>query len=202
MGDNRMNQRKISKHLLLCLVALALFLCTAFYFAKMAAWNMYTATGMAAYKQGQYALAEKDFSAAVDEAEKFGPQDMRLGMSLNSLVEVYRAEGKDAEAEKLYNRFLQIYEKTLWQKALSSNNLGVAGGLNQLAGTYSAQGKYAEAEKLYNRALEMNEKSLGPNNPRVASILNNLAGLYRAQWKYAEAEKLEARAKAIRAKPH
>ncbi len=38
-----------------------------------------------AYQQGNYPEAEKQFSAALKEAEGFGPQDPRLATSLNNL---------------------------------------------------------------------------------------------------------------------
>ncbi len=41
---------------------------------------------IAAYHQGNYPEAERQFAAAVNEAEEFGPQDPRLADALNSLA--------------------------------------------------------------------------------------------------------------------
>ena len=60
-----------------------------------------------------YPEAEKQWSAALKEAEGFGPQDPRLATTLNNLGEVYRAQGRYAEAEPLYKRALAIREKAL-----------------------------------------------------------------------------------------
>ncbi len=46
------------------------------------------------------------------EAEGFGPQAPRLARSLNDLANLYRAQGKYAEAESLLKRSLTIWEKT------------------------------------------------------------------------------------------
>ena len=46
-----------------------------------------------------YPEAEKQWSAALKEAEGFGPQDPRLATTLNNLGEVYRAQAKYAKGE-------------------------------------------------------------------------------------------------------
>jgi len=76
-------------------------------------WESYIQAGEAAYKQGNYAEAEKQFLAALQVAEKFGPEVPRLATSLRNLAELYRAQGKYAEAEPLLRRALAISEKAL-----------------------------------------------------------------------------------------
>ena len=108
-----------------------------------------------------------------------------VGIRLNNLAGLYRAQGRYAEAEPLYKRALAISEK-----ALGPEHPDVGTSLNNLAVLYQAQGRYAEAEPLYKRALAIDEKALGPEHPDVATSLNNLAVLYGAQGRYAEAEPL------------
>ncbi len=60
-----------------------------------------------------YPEAEKQWSAALKEAEGFGPQDPRLATTLNNLAGLYQAQGRYAEAEPLYKRALAIIEKAL-----------------------------------------------------------------------------------------
>ena len=64
----------------------------------------YTDAGTRAYEQGHYAEAEKQWIAALEEAEKFGPQDPRLATSLNSLAFLYHAQGQYGQAEPLFKR--------------------------------------------------------------------------------------------------
>ena len=167
----------------------------SFVFLVIMPWTTYSDAGREAYEQGHYAEAEKQWMAALKEAEKFGQQDRRLAhvaTSLNNLAELYHKQGKYAEAEPLYKRALAVAEK-----ALGPDHPEVATSLNNLAEFYRAQGKYAEAEPLRKRALAIREKALGPDHPEVATSLNNLAEFYRAQGKYAEAEPLYKRALAI-----
>ncbi len=100
-----------------------------------------------------------------------------------------------AEAEPLYRRALDIYEK-----ALGVEHPDVVTSLNSLAVLYLNQGKYGEAEPLLKRSLAVREKALGAEHPDVADSLNNLAALYRAQGRYTEAEPLFLRALAIQEK--
>ncbi len=148
--------------------------------------------GNEAYQRGNYAEAVAQFEAALREAEKFGSVDLRLATSLNSLALLYRAQGRYAEAEPLYQRSLGIREKSL-----GAEHPDVAQSLNNLAELYRVQGRYAEAEPLYQRSLAILEKVLEPGHPHVARSFNNLAVLYRAQGRYAEAELLYKRALAI-----
>jgi tetratricopeptide (TPR) repeat protein len=112
-----------------------------------------------------------------------------VGIALNNLAEVYRAQGQYTQAEPLLQRALTISEQ-----ALGPQHPQVAMGLNNLAGLYQAQGRYAEASSLYQRALTIWEQALGPQHPQVAAGLNNLAGLYENQGRYAAAEPLYQRA--------
>ena len=74
-------------------------------------WKKYNQAGIAAYRQGNYTEAVKQLEAALKEAEQFGERDPRLGSSLNNLAELYRAQGRYAEAHPLYKRSLAILEK-------------------------------------------------------------------------------------------
>ena len=92
-------------------------LCMAsFAVAQDTAWEKYMKAGTEALERGQYVEAEKQFKAAVKEAEKFGAQDSSLGISLLALVAVYKAEGRDAEVEPLLKRSLASLEKAWGQE--------------------------------------------------------------------------------------
>ena len=73
----------------LCLNFLSVFL-----FAQEGLWEKYIAAGENAYKQADYAEAEKLYLAALKEAEDFGVEDTRLATSLNNLADLYRLQGK------------------------------------------------------------------------------------------------------------
>ncbi len=158
-------------------------------------WKKHMDAALEAHRQGHYGDAEKLMEAALKEAERFGPEDLRLGTTLNNLAELYRDQGKYAEAEPLYKRSLVIVVKVLGPEHPYS-----ATSLNSLGQLYHQQGKYGAAESLYKRSRVIIEKALGPEHPTVATSLENYAMLLRKTNRDAEAARLEGRAKAIRAK--
>jgi tetratricopeptide (TPR) repeat protein len=155
-------------------------------------WDSHIDEGSKAYSEQDFEEAEKQYLAAIKEAEKFGPQDSRLITSLDSLASVYEAQRKWVEAEPLYQRTLALQENLL-----GLEHPEVADNLNNLAIVYKAQGKYSEAEPLYKRALAIREKANGPDHPDIADGLENLAMVYKTEGKYREAEALYTRELAI-----
>lgn len=141
------------------------------------------------------AEAETTLRAALEEAEKFGPDDPRLAERLLDLAGLYRAHGEYAEAEPLYLRALGIQER-----ALGSEHPRLAASLDALAAVYGTQGQHAHAEPLYRRALAIREKALGLEHPDVARSLDSYAALLRRMSRGTEATLMGARATAIRAK--
>ncbi len=118
------------------------------------AWERYNQAGMEAYQQGNYAEAEKQWLAALQEAENFGPEDPRLATSLFALGSLYHAQGKYAEAEPLYQRSLAILEK-----ALGPEHPNVANGLENYAGLLRQTGREDEAAEMEARAKAIREKN-------------------------------------------
>jgi tetratricopeptide (TPR) repeat protein len=155
-------------------------------------WKELDQAGAKALAEGRPIDAEKNWKSALQLAERFGPDDGRLTISLNNLAEFYQNEGKYTEAEPLRKRALALMEKIL-----GPEHPLVVQGLYSLATLYWAQGKYADAEPLSKKSLAIVEKVLGPDNADVAASLNNLATLYQVQGKYGDAEPLHRRSLAI-----
>ncbi len=110
-------------------------------------WESYMAAGAEAYQQDNYPEAEKQWAAAVMEAEGFGPQDPRAATSLNNLAAVYHLQGKYAEAEPLYKRSLAIREKSL-----GPGHPLVAQSLENYAALLRKTGRSDEATEMEARA--------------------------------------------------
>ena len=123
------------------------------------------------------------------EAEKFGPEDRRLAVTLNELAALYHASLRFSEAEPLYRRALGIWEKF-------PDCLEQATALSNLARLCLDRGNYAEVESLSTRALAISQ-SLAPKHPEVAHSLNNLADVHTLQGRYAAAELLYRQALSI-----
>ena len=149
--------------------------------------------GQMARTMGEYQQAEEWLEHLLAIWEQEGEEDEALALALNDLAVVYNSQGRYEEAEPLYKRSLEI-----WEKALGKEHPHVAATLNNLAELYRTQGRYEEAEPLYKRSLEIWEKALGKEHPHVAAALNNLAALYYKQGRYEEAEPLYKRSLEIR----
>ncbi len=105
--------------------------------------------------------------------------------AFHNLGDLYADQGKMAEAEKMYQRALEGYEK-----AWGPEHTSILDTVNNLGLLYADQGKMAEAEKMYQRALEGKEKAWGPEHTSTLTTVNNLGILYADQGKLAEAEKM------------
>ena len=108
--------------------------------------------------------------------------------SLNNLAELYRAQGRYADAEPLYKRV--IGDKG---KSLGPDHPDVATSLNNLAESVPSPRSLCRCRAVVQAVAGDMRKSLGPDHPDVATSLNNLAVLYRHQGRYADAEPLYKR---------
>ncbi len=101
--------------------------------------------------------------------------------------------GKPNEAEPLYQRALNLWEKTLGPECEE-----VAGCCSNLAIVYLEQRRFEEAEPLFKRALAIREKVLGADHPEVVQQSHSiLASHYFASGNPAEAKRLTQRASEI-----
>jgi tetratricopeptide (TPR) repeat protein len=120
----------------------------------------------------EQATTAKNLSAAIDYAKRgLAIQEKALGLehpdvatSLINLADLYRVQGRTADAEPLFHRALAIAEK-----ALGPAHPSVALSLNNLAAQFWAQGRYADAEPLYRRAYRIALTAGSPGSSRAAS---------------------------------
>ena len=84
------------------------------------------------------------------------------------MAELYRAQGRYAEAEPLARRALALLEA-----AFGSHHPDVTKALNILALVHVAQGQHAAAEPLFLRVFASREGALGPGHPHVAVSLGD-----------------------------
>jgi tetratricopeptide (TPR) repeat protein len=114
--------------------------------------------------------------------------DNGIEWAYHTLGDLYSDQGKPVEAEQIYQRALQGYEKAWGPEHTSTldtvNNLGLL---------YADQGKLAEAE-MHQRALQGYEKAWGPEHTSTLDTVNNLGLLYKSQGKLVEAEQMYQRA--------
>jgi tetratricopeptide (TPR) repeat protein len=113
-------------------------------------WRLQNDNAAGALQQGRYSEAASLFLAAVQQAQKFGTQDVRLAESLNGLAQAYRYQQNHAAAEPRARQSLAILER-----APGPSHGAVIPSLVNIAGITAATGRYAEAEQVYRRVLSL-----------------------------------------------
>lgn len=170
-------------------------MCSASAFGQSIFVEQQIQAGQQAAAQGQHADAARLFALAVQEAEKSGKDDERLGASLTGLGLAYSAQRKFTEAEAILQRAATVKENVL-----GPDHPDFARALLDLGTLYRLKNEHEKAEPPIRRAVAILERALGPEHPEVAGNLTNLGGRLRDQGKFAEAEPILKRALAIREK--
>lgn len=148
-------------------------------------WKTWRDGGLHAWQEGRLRVAEQLLIAAMEQAEKFGLDDVKVASTANDLAIVYATAGQIMEAEVYFHRALEIGERRLEPDhpiiGVATQNLGIL---------YVRQQKYLGAETLLTRALEINVRRFGVIHPHTASAIESLSSLFAVQGKMAEAERL------------
>ena len=147
-----------------------------------APWKASIVQAFEAAGKNDLATAEQLFLKALRQAEEFGQQDARVGITLNSLGLIYREERKYSEAEAAYRRGLAIVERAY------PNSLDVANVEFNIASIMLDEGHSAEAMPTIDKALVIYEKLLGGSSLKTAATLCLKGDVYRLTKRYAEAE--------------
>ncbi len=132
-------------------------------------WQKQVLNGMRASSENNLAQAETFFLRTVHEPEAFGPQDPRLGSSLNSLGLVYHSRGKYRDAERVYLRGIKIFLLVYGPKSLDLANISM-----NLGTAYFDDGLYARGEPYFRNAWWIFNQSLGPDSVKTAHAIFDL----------------------------
>ncbi len=111
--------------------------------ANEASWQRYVQSGQLALQQGRHERAEKQFMAALEDAEAMGERNPRLAITLNLLGEACRIQGKFLKAEPLFQRAL-----TLGEQSLGKENPEFTKIVKNYAKLHRAQGMESKADQL------------------------------------------------------
>ncbi|GMU56926.1 MAG: hypothetical protein AMXMBFR33_60720 [Candidatus Xenobia bacterium] len=155
--------------------------------ARTRLWLKICQEGQKFFQEGSYVEAEQYFQSALEQSRFLN--EVQQATSKNNLAELYRVQGRYADAEPLYHESLALREQFLGE-----HHPHVGGSLNNLANLCYAQGRYTRARVLYRKALTVWERSLPESDLRIAVCLNNLAVIYRIQSKFPQSESLYKRA--------
>jgi tetratricopeptide (TPR) repeat protein len=152
-----------------------------------AAWDAHTRRGGDLEKDGRYADAAREFSAAVQDADA-----AHLPIALDNLGVAYRELGNYPEAERCYRRAIALLDA-----AEPARPLDLATALQNLGALRLVQGRPSQAEPLYRRAYALRVDALGPQAALVGMTLHGLAETAHERRRYDEAEDLYRRASVI-----
>jgi tetratricopeptide (TPR) repeat protein len=144
--------------------------------------------GESLYEQGRYLESAEAYRIVA----RLRPDDTLV---LNNLGLSLTGAGRQAEAEPVFRRALEIREKTF-----GPEHPGVSISLNNLGMLLYAKHDLDAAEQLFRRAGGIDEKVLGPESTLLATDLNNLAVVLLNKGDLAGAEPPCRRALQIRYK--
>ena len=145
--------------------------------------------------QGRYGKAVSLYEEALGIYERtLEPDDKTIWWTMQKLIPLYYAEGRQVEADSLSNRARIVHLNDMLTESVSTNlengPFATQGAWihSALALTYIEQGRLGEAEASLDRAMEIYERVRGPDHIETAWGLNNQADLYRRQRRYDDAE--------------
>ena len=141
-------------------------------------------------KESRFDKAAPIYARLLQNVESLDKKKQEQAVGLNSVAAFYRDKGDFAEAEKLCQRAVKIWETDV-KKLKDANYAGLLAGL---ARVYKEEGRYKEAEPLCEKALDIKQAALGPDHQDVAATLASLGGLYRKEGKYKQSEAAYRRA--------
>jgi tetratricopeptide (TPR) repeat protein len=134
----------------------------------------YIESGLA-WPNPQFAKAEKEYLAALAQAQSFPAGDLRTAKTLGALATVYMEEGRYADAESKGNQKIAIIAA-----AIKPDDRRLGTDLIHLALIYDSENKTEQAAPIRERSLGILKNS-GGVDPRVISDLESHVGpLHRA----------------------
>jgi len=155
-------------------------------------WEHLVGEALHAAATQDYPKSEQAAVKALHEAENFGPANIRVGSTLNTLGLVYRAEKKYSESEAAYRRALVIME------AVYGESIDVGNVNFNIASVMFDHGRQADALPNLSRALAIYEKLFGDGSLKTAAALCMEGDAYRLMKRYPEAETVLRRCADIR----
>lgn len=127
--------------------------------------------GDEAYKKGNYAEAERQYRANLEDAQSYGPQE-QIPTAFHYLANVYNARQQFAEAEQAYQQEIAAAEK-IW----GEGRPGTLHALTDIALFYLDQNRLADAEKFNRKALAIGEKGVGRDYESAVELAKTIDGM-------------------------
>ncbi len=155
-------------------------------------WDRHFRQGEALQRQGEYTAALAEFEAALPAAERIGPNDWMLPVTLHNLGAVCRELGRYDDAERFYRRAIGIFEANQPQRRAE-----LAGSLHELGTLNLMLGRLSQAESWYRKAYELRLAALGKTHALTGASLQALARVAQERHQFEKAEDLYRQAAGI-----
>ncbi len=149
----------------------------------MTRWSDVVADGQRALAGRDYGKAEQLLLLALHEAERFAGDDWRVGVTLQTIGQVYRGEKKFPEAEKAFLRARDIILKVNGEESMELAHLNL-----DMAALFLDAGRPGEASAAARKTVAVYEGQLGGNDTQTGDALCMLGDALRAAKTLAEAE--------------
>jgi eukaryotic-like serine/threonine-protein kinase len=148
--------------------------------------QLLTSMGRTYRRLAEYATSERLLEQALAIGERvYGPEDVRVALTLDYLGVVLADRGDYAGAGRQLERALAIR-----RKQLGSEHEDVAITLAELGRVYQDEGLNQRAEPLHREALAIRRKVLGNEHRETAVSLSDLASVLRLNGNLDDAETL------------
>ena len=148
--------------------------------------QLLTSMGRTYRRLAEYGTAERLLEQALAIGERvFGPEDVRVALTLDYLGVVLADRGDYTRAARQLERALAIR-----RKQLGSDHEEVAVTLAELGRVYQDEGLNQRAEPLHREALAIRRKVLGNEHRETAVSLSDLASVLRLNGNLDDAETL------------
>lgn len=146
---------------------------------------------------GEQQDAERSYLKAVSALENMHDPAVRgiLLSALDQLGDLYRLEGRYAEAESALLRSVALWEELVTEPG--SKFAAAPASIVSLDSLYRAEGQPEKVVPLYQQVLAVQEQKLGPNHFLVSVTLSQLANAYEQQGDYESALPLLRRVLAV-----
>lgn len=146
-------------------------------------WKNLVAEGQHAAGDKDYAKAEQAYLKAVHEAERFAADDWRVGVTLESLGQLYTTERKFSDADTALRRALGIIGKANGDDSVEAANVNF-----DIARLMLDSGHQAESIQKVRKALSTFETSLGGTSVQTAAALCLMGDALRTMKNFVDAE--------------
>jgi tetratricopeptide (TPR) repeat protein len=148
-------------------------------------WEARIDAGQRAVRDGRLSAAEEAFKKALEIAER-DAKPIQVARSLESLADLYSAQGRAGEAEPLY---LDVIGR--WRRILGSDQPRVGIPLHNLAVLYLRDCRIDEALPLVQEVADLWGDTLGARHPDRVAALRSEAALLRRCGRDDHAARLE-----------